>query len=107
MSKDEIARIKADIVKSGLPCEIDISTKLRSAGWTVIPQDEYVDEDTGKPRAIDIVAFKWLEESLQVHLTIECSKSVKPWVFYGSWKVSKHPTVTPHTARRSQFSPSA
>lgn len=97
MSKDEIERIKTDIVKSGLPCEIDISIKLRFAGWEVMHQDEYIDEDTEKSRYIDICAFKNFPDGLpQTNLTIECCKGEKPWVFYGGWKRWGWPTVVPN-----------
>lgn len=96
MPKNEIEKIKADILKSGLPCEIDISMKLRSAGWDAINQHEYVDEDTGKSRSIDLHAWRVLQGVPQTILVIECCKSEKPWVFYGSWKRWMWPSVFPN-----------
>jgi len=95
-AENEKKRIIEDITKSGLPCEIDVSAKLRSTGWIVINQEAYLDEDTRDIRYIDMYACKHVRKLPQIILTIECCKSDKPWVFYGSWKRWSNPTITPH-----------
>jgi len=93
VSEEEIRRIKEDIQKSGFPLEIEVSSKLREDGWTVIIHDYYIDEEEGKSREIDVEAFKRLEinspdyDFFHVSLIIECKKSLeKPWVFYTTQK---------------------
>jgi len=93
--EDEVEKIKKDILQSGVPCELDTLFKLRTAKWDAIHQDAYIDEDTNQLRYIDFYAFKNIPNLFQANLVIECCKSDKPWVFYGSWKKFWLPTVVP------------
>jgi hypothetical protein len=85
---EEIKSIEEDIKKSGFPLEIEVSSVLRKDGWDLRNQAYYMDEDEGKPRAVDIVASKSYFEDflghnrLRILLIIECKKSQKPWVFF-------------------------
>lgn len=87
-SDDLIKRIQKDIIKSGFPLEIRVSSILENGGWIVENQLYYRDEDTGKDRTVDIGAFKRFEgnfvdyDFFHVSLIVECKKSVKPWVFH-------------------------
>jgi len=83
LGNSEVENILQDIEKSGLPCEIEATTLLQSYGWTVLNQSAYLDEDTGKLRHVDLVACKYVKNYAIINLVIECSKSEKPWVFYG------------------------
>lgn len=88
-SKGEIEKIKKDILKAGLPLELEISEILKQNEWRVDNQSHYYDEQTGKAREIDIVASKSFKpkhsqiyDRVSVNLIIECKKSSKPWIFY-------------------------
>jgi len=94
--EDEVEKIKKDILQSGVPCELDTLFKLRKAKWMVIHQGSYIDEDTNQLRYIDFYAVKSIPNLFQANLVIECCKSNKPWVFYGSWKKFWLPTVVPY-----------
>jgi hypothetical protein len=84
MSGDEINRVIRDIEISGLPCEIETTIKFSSSGWFVTNQSSYLDEDTNELRHIDLTASKPLKpEHVEINLIVECSKSDKPWAFYG------------------------
>jgi len=92
IGEEEIQRIKEDIWKSGLPLEIETSSKLKNYEWTVLIHDYYLDLEEGKNREIDICAFKRFDINcpdfnfFHVSLIIECKKSEKPWVFYTTKK---------------------
>lgn len=78
----KLNRIKKDILKSGMPLEVEISSILRQSGWLVIQQAAYVDGDTEEVRAIDIVAMRTKDEKT-LALVVECKKSEKEiWTFH-------------------------
>jgi len=89
---DEIKKIMKDISSSGLPLEIEISSFLVNNDWKVRNQVNYIDEDTGKERQIDIVAHKAVFEEFKNHdrlnftMVIECKRDLKPWVFFTTAK---------------------
>ena len=91
-TSSEIRNIEEDIKRSGFPLEIEVSSILKKDGWTVRNQAYYIDEDEGKAREIDIVAYKaffekfWDHDRLHISLVIECKKSSKPWVFFTTSK---------------------
>ena len=87
--KSEIERVKEEIMKSGLPLEIEISEILKQNGWSVDNQSHYFDEQHEKARQIDIIATKSFRsktsqffDEISIKLIIECKKSSKPWLFY-------------------------
>jgi hypothetical protein len=83
LGNSEVDNILEDIKKSGLPCEIEATALLQSYGWIVLNQSAYLDEDTGKLRHVDLIAYKYVNNYAIISLVIECSKSEKPWAFYG------------------------
>jgi hypothetical protein len=46
------------IQKTGFPLEFEIVQILQDAGWRVISNKYYVDNDEEKPREVDVVAYK-------------------------------------------------
>lgn len=83
MSK--IEHLKKEIMKTGYPLEIEISSIL-DRGWTVLNTDSYFDRDEGKLRDIDIRADRYEEAFplfLSTSLVIECKKDESfAWVFF-------------------------
>lgn len=90
MTGDKQKRLKEDILGSGLPLEIEVSTNLRERGWFTVNQYPYSDKDEKTIRTIDVRAFSPDEAKLQVSLLIECKKSTDhPWVFYSESKKTR------------------
>lgn len=82
-------RIRVELLKTGFPTEITVSSSLESIGWAVMHNPSYLDPQTGKSREFDIRAYKEFPEPehrpslrLGVYLLVECKKSEKPWVFF-------------------------
>ena len=92
MKDDKINIVKKDILKSGIPLEIEISSLLRRNGWFVVHQAAYLDKDREVVRNIDILAIRMhvinLKKIKSLALVIECKKSEKPWTFYTQPKSS-------------------
>jgi hypothetical protein len=81
----EKRKILEDIEKTGYPLEVDASTWLIEDGWSVHPEWPYFDKQTGKLRAIDVLAdyvLKGLEDYVTPLLLVECKTSKNSWVFY-------------------------
>ena len=77
MQKKKIEKLKNDILKSGIPLEIEVSQLLQKDGWGTAYQFPYFDKIRGKNRAADMIATK------KVGLVIECKKATDhPWTFY-------------------------
>jgi len=81
--------LKKEILKTGFPLEIEISSKLDKEWQNVINTDSYYDNDEKKLRDIDIVAYdemfsdKILPICLFTGLVIECKKDINlAWVFF-------------------------
>lgn len=88
MRNDKMDRIKKDILKSGIPLEIEILSVLRRNRWLVINQAGYLDRDTGEVRTLDIAAFRMVGRR-GIALLIECKKSKdEMWLFYTQDKSS-------------------
>jgi len=82
---DTLKNLKEDIIKSGLPTEIQVTNLLRQDNWIVINQYPYVDQKEHKVRTLDILAGKLFKNGKLCILYIECKKGVDhPWVFYVS-----------------------
>lgn len=82
MEKEKLDKVKKEILKSGIPTEIEVSSFLRKDGWFVVNQDAYLDEDEKKVRAIDISAMKG-KANEAIILLCECKKSEgHAWAFY-------------------------
>lgn len=85
MSKIEY--LKKEILKTGYPLEIEISSIL-DRGWLVFNTDSYFDQDEEKLRDIDIRADKFSSKKLSplvlsTSLVAECKKSENfAWVFF-------------------------
>lgn len=93
VSESFIRKIKEDIKKSGVPLEIEVSSKLKEDDWNVISHDYYVDDEEKISREIDVAAWKRFEirgrlhDYFNMYLMVECKRSLeKPWVFYTSAK---------------------
>jgi hypothetical protein len=56
--KDSVEKIKKDIIKSGLPTEIQVTNLLRQDNWIVVNQYPYVDQRSQEIRTLDIIAGK-------------------------------------------------
>jgi len=89
MNEDIIENIRKYVEESGIPLEIDTSSKLKEYGWEIRNQSYYFDEDLMKPRTVDIHAAKLellknntLIDRFLTTLIIECKTSDKPWLFY-------------------------
>lgn len=89
MDEKIIESIKKYIEESGLPLEIEASSKLKEYDWKIRNQAYFFDEEIMKPRTIDIHASKlFLLENkavfdrLIIGLIIECKTSERPWIFY-------------------------
>ncbi|MHC3129642.1 MAG: hypothetical protein IBV52_06155 [Candidatus Bathyarchaeota archaeon] len=81
--------LKEEIMKTGFPLEIEISSKLDKAWKNVVNTDSYFDKDENKLRDIDILAYDDLASDkvfpifLRTGLVIECKKDVNlAWVFF-------------------------
>ena len=75
MTKDLHRKVVAALTKSGFPLEMRIAAVCAEAGFEVQQRTYYIDQETGAPREIDIVASldhmsntSWLRFSL----VIEC-----------------------------------
>ena len=78
----KMSRIKKDILKSGMPLEVEISSILRQSGWLVIQQAAYVDRDKEEVRTVDIVAMR-TKDKKTLALVVECKRSEKEiWTFH-------------------------
>lgn len=85
----KIQGIKQDILKSGIPLEIEVSSVLQEHGWFVAHQSAYTDRDTQEIRTIDIFAIRMKSEKLKsMALVVECKKSANVWAFYTQPKSS-------------------
>jgi hypothetical protein len=93
MAKDEIEFIKKEIIKTGFPLEIEISSILKEDRWEVMSSAPYFDMDESRWREINIKAYKSAYEGSQgklikpyrltLALIIECKKSEEfAWVFF-------------------------
>ncbi|MFH1065840.1 MAG: hypothetical protein V1734_05030, partial [Nanoarchaeota archaeon] len=94
MQEDLTKKIKEDILKSGFPLELEVSSKLEKKGWHIF-QNEYVseynpDKNIDQEYEIDILALKLFEKEISgfkfqfwPRIIIECKKSKNhPWVFF-------------------------
>ncbi|MGH8066352.1 MAG: hypothetical protein ACRERE_14175 [Candidatus Entotheonellia bacterium] len=62
-------KVLKDIEKTGYPTEIISASVLQHRGWEVTHNPSYWDEDEGKSREFDILAFR--EKKIQnIHLGI-------------------------------------
>jgi len=75
IGEEEIQRIKENIWKSGLPLEIETSSKLKEHGWTVLIHDYYLDLEEGKNREIDkLVGSTFLIDVVRKDFLVEYLK---------------------------------
>lgn len=83
MSTDHERKILNDMEKSGFFLEIDVLNSLMQKGWAVFPQYSYSDVQSGKIRAIDMIANPLDYVLDQPKLIIECKyTSDKSWIFF-------------------------
>ena len=82
---DKMLKIKDAISKTGFLLEYKIGMDLQKKGWKTISNRYYLDDLSGIPREIDILAYKrTVVKNLLVYtcLLISCKKSEdKDWVF--------------------------
>jgi hypothetical protein len=85
-----VAKLRAEIAKSGFPLELEVVDRLRDMRWVVYSNLRYADTD-GTPHEIDALAAlnetvaAQTEESdwVGIDLVTECKTShEKPWVFF-------------------------
>jgi len=95
MEKENLEKLRSDIMKSGIPLEIEVSQTLRRDGWLVINQFPFLDEDKKKVKILDILALKLhqgfllMAQGKAMALLIECKKATDhPWTFYTTSKES-------------------
>jgi len=86
--KEKMNKIEKDILKSGMPLEVEISSLLRRLGWWVAQQATYLDRDKQEIRTIDITASA-IKDRYELDLIVECKKSEKEiWTFHTQPKSS-------------------
>ena len=81
-----------EIVKSGFPLEIQVSSILEDHDWVVMNNQPFRDPDEDKLRSVDILAFheptasdftRYRPLAFSPQLIIECKKSIShAWVFF-------------------------
>ncbi|MCW7467816.1 hypothetical protein [Leptospira levettii] len=86
MKEENIPKILEAINKTGFITEFQVSNILAANGWFTINNRYYLDDHTGIPREIDIIAYKTTKiHHLLVYtaLIISCKKSnEESWIFY-------------------------
>src|SRR5437867_249118 len=74
-------RLKATLLETGFPLELEVDDTLRERGWATFPNQHYVDDEEGVGREIDNWALfpsdsKKEKEfdplGVSPHLTVEC-----------------------------------
>lgn len=88
---DSKQRILDTIEQTGFELEFYVQNQFRKAGWNVIPNRYYIDDQKGTEREIDVIAYRTVE----VHdilfytvLIISCKKrNESRWVFLTQNKV--------------------
>jgi len=74
-------KVKEEILKTGLPTEIQVTQTLKKAGWVVFNEYPYLDRDENKIRTLDITAENIFKKPDSTEVTsgcklfIECKKS--------------------------------
>lgn len=89
---DENTFIAHEIRHSGFPLEIEVTSILEAAGWSVFPSHFYLDYDDEKYKELDILASKTYSSHLKdaapnfilvLELLIQCKKrGGNAWVFF-------------------------
>ena len=99
ISKPSLDDIKSALVKSGYLLEQRICQPIASKGYTLYPNDQYEDDETGKSREIDLVAEKTyiIQGSKTViissHLVIEAKTNSYPVVLFLNEKGFSDPWI--------------
>lgn len=80
----KLEKVKQDILNSGIPSEIEISSILQKDGWIVINHYPYFDENEKKVRSGGIISLKISpKDRIFIILIIECKKSKdQVWTFH-------------------------
>lgn len=84
------SRISAWLESQGYPLEMTTAAAFQRAGFNVVQSDSYIDQDTKKPREIDVHAYlgrSWDSQKRGIRATflVECKLSKdKPWVVFSS-----------------------
>jgi hypothetical protein len=70
--------------RAGYPLELHVTSVLRAAGFGCEKSPYFLDHESGKPREIDILGWKYCKNEIgyhvHLHLVIECKKSTSPFV---------------------------
>lgn len=83
-------KLKAWLVKTGYPFEMEIAKCLQAANFGVMQSEYFEDEDSGKWRETDVIAYEqFLSETTSstavFSLVVECKgDNSKPWVLFSS-----------------------
>jgi hypothetical protein len=76
-----IDQIKKWLSEQGFPLEMRTASEFREAGFEVTLSGLYTDQDTGKPREIDVVALDFDYVGVtRIAFIVECKSSKKPWL---------------------------
>lgn len=74
----ELSKFEQQILKTGFELEYRVASSLKSAGWSVISNKYYLDEDQEEVREIDLIGYKVSKiqhMSVYTGLTVSCKKS--------------------------------
>ncbi|PZR77035.1 MAG: hypothetical protein DLM73_00555 [Chthoniobacterales bacterium] len=90
MNADLHKKLLQDLQKSGFATEMQTIRAVRNAGWNSSGSGIYFDRDQSMTRAIDITAFKSMNNSrvgtgglhFEYHLFIEVKKTERPWIVF-------------------------
>jgi hypothetical protein len=78
MGLEDLAKFSSGITTSGFVLENEVVNQLRGAGWTVISNRYYEDDQGGTVREIDVLAYrvtKGTEFDVYTCLIVSCKKS--------------------------------
>src|SRR5690625_2890865 len=103
-SNDLESNLYKDILETGYPFEMEITSRMQKEGWKVLNGSYYIDKDEQKSREIDVVAEIHNSKIFSSDLTLEVMFSMivevkksedKPWVFFTSESSSFEKQIFP------------
>ncbi len=95
MKKEDIEKLKTQILKTGFPTELEVSKIFLQQNWQVDFNSYYIDKDEEKGREIDLICSFFVQDykddnkksvfELSYYLITEIKKEeTKPWVIFMS-----------------------
>lgn len=112
-SNDLGSNLLEDILKTGYPFEMEITSRMQKEDWKVLNGLYYIDKDEQKGREIDVIAQIHKSETFASKLTLQVGFSMiievkksedKPWVFFTSESSSFEKQTFPIRVVYSPFS---